>query len=283
MRKHSFHIQEIKHKSPRTRGFKSSKSILRFHSWLVYLFLYLPIVILVIFSFNRSRINAVWEGFTLNWYRELFTDVPMLRALKNSLIVGIPSTLISTIIGTLAAFAMSRFRFFGKRAFDLVLHMPIIIPDIVMGISLLIFYVFIRFTLGLVSIIIAHVAFNISFVAVVVKARLHGYDKTLDEAAMDLGANPFQTFMRVTFPLILPGIIGGALIAFTLSFDDYLITSFVAGPGSTTLPLKVYSMMKFGVSPEVNALSTLILFFTITLLLTSQRLTPFLASQRLTR
>ena len=272
MRKQSFHIQEIKHMSPRTRGFKSSESILKFHSWLVYLFLYLPIVILVIFSFNKSRINAVWVGFTLNWYRDLFTDVPMLRALKNSLIVGIPSTLISTIIGTLAAFAMSRFRFFGKRAFDLVLHMPIIIPDIVMGISLLIFYVFIRFTLGLVSIIIAHVAFNISFVAVVVKARLHGYDKTLDEAAMDLGANPFQTFMRVTFPLILPGIIGGALIAFTLSFDDYLITSFVAGPGSTTLPIKVYSMMKFGVNPEVNALSTLILFFTMTLLLTSQKL-----------
>jgi spermidine/putrescine transport system permease protein len=273
MRKQSFHIQEIKRKPPRTRGFKSSESILRFHSWLVYLFLYLPIVILVIFSFNKARINAVWEGFTLNWYRELFTDIPMLKALKTSLIVGIPSTLISTIIGTMAAFAMNRFRFFGKRTFDLVLHMPIIIPDIVMGISLLIFYVLIHFTLGLVSIIIAHVAFNISFVAVVVRARLHRYDRALDEAAMDLGANPFQTFMRITFPLILPGIVGGALIAFTLSFDDYLITSFVAGPGSTTLPIKVYSMMKFGINPEVNAMSTIVLFFTMTLLLTSQRLT----------
>jgi spermidine/putrescine transport system permease protein len=132
--------------------------------------------------------------------------------------------------------------------------------------------VLIRFTLGLYSIIIAHVAFNISFVAVVVRARLHGYDKTLDEAAMDLGANPFQTFVKVTFPLISPGVIGGALIAFTLSLDDYLITSFVAGTGSTTLPIKVYSMMKFGVTPEINALSTIILFFTMTLVLIAQRL-----------
>jgi spermidine/putrescine transport system permease protein len=141
-----------------------------------------------------------------------------------------------------------------------------------MGISLLSFYVFIHFTLGLVSIIIAHVAFNISFVAVVVRARLYGYNKTLDEAAMDLGATPVQTFMKVTLPVILPGVISAALIAFTLSFDDYLITSFVAGIGSTTLPVKVYSMMKFGVSPEINALSTLILFFSMTLVIISQRL-----------
>ncbi len=151
--------------------------------------------------------------------------------------------------------------------------MPIIIPDIVMGLSLLAFYVLISFTLGLVSITIAHVAFNISFVAVVVRARLYGYDKTLDEAAMDLGANPFQTFMKVTLPIIRPGIIGGALIAFTLSLDDYLITSFVAGIGSTTLPIKVYSMMTKGrITPEINALSTLILFFTFVLILISQRL-----------
>ncbi len=251
---------------------KFGEFTLGFHSWLVYLFLYLPIAILVIFSFNKARINAVWTGFTFDWYKELFTDVSMLNALKNSLIVAFASTFISTVIGTLTAFAMNRFSFLGKRPFDLVLHMPIIIPDIVMGISLLSFYVFIRFTLSLYSIIIAHVAFNISFVAVVVRARLHGYDKTLDEAAMDLGANPFQTFMKVTFPLILPGVIGGALIAFTLSIDDYLITSFVAGIGSTTLPIKVYSMIKFGLTPEINALSTFILFFTMTLVLISQRL-----------
>ncbi len=253
------------------QAFLSQKSLM-FHSWIVYVFLYLPIFILVIFSFNKARIGSVWTGFTLDWYRELLKDTSILSALKNSLIVAVVSTFISTIIGTLVAFAMSRFGFPGKRAFDSILYMPIIMPDILMGISLLTFYVLIRFTLGLVSIVVAHVAFNISFVAVVVRARLHGYDRTLDEAAMDLGANPFQTFMKVTFPLILPGVIGGALIAFTLSFDDYLITSFVAGTGSTTLPIKVYSMMKFGVTPSINALSTLILLFTIVLLLAAQRL-----------
>ncbi len=248
-----------------------SKSLV-FHSWLVYVFLYLPIFILIIFSFNKARIGSVWTGFTLDWYRELLKDTSILAALKNSLIVAVASTFISTIIGTLVAFAMSRFSFPGKRAFDSILYMPIIMPDILMGISLLTLYVIIRFTLGLVSIIVAHVAFNISFVAVVVTARLHDYDMTLDEAAMDLGANPFQTFMKITFPLILPGVIGGALIAFTLSFDDYLITSFVRGTGYTTLPIKVYSMMKFGVTPSINALSTLILLFTIVLLLAAQRL-----------
>jgi len=254
------------------RHFRLHDSALKFHSWLVYIFLYLPILILVILSFNKARIGSVWTGFTLDWYREFMGDTSILNALKNSLIVAIASTFISTIIGTLVAFAMNRFSFPGRRVLDSVLYMPIIMPDILMGISLLTFYVIIRFTLGLVSIVVAHVAFSISFVAVVVRARLHGYDRTLDEAAMDLGANPFQTFMKVTFPLILPGVIGGALIAFTLSFDDYLITSFVAGTGSTTLPIKVYSMMKFGVTPSINALSTMILFFTMVLLLASQRL-----------
>lgn len=215
---------------------------------------------------------SLWYGFSLDWYKKLFTDREIFGPTKNSLIVGVISTIISTILGTMIAFAMSRFNFPGKSIFDSILLMPIIIPDIVMGISLLTFYVLIHFTLGLVSITIAHIAFNISFVAVVVTARLHGYDKTLDEVAMDLGANQFQTFMKVTLPLIAPGVIGGALIAFTLSLDDYLITSLVAGIGSTTLPIKVYSMMKFGVTPEINALSTLILFFTIVLILFAQRL-----------
>ena len=229
----------------------------------------------IVYSAQKRGDNiqvSLWYGLSLNWYKKLFTDREIFGPTKNSLIVAIVSTIISTIIGTMIAFAMSRFNFPGKSVIDMVLFMPIIIPDIVMGISLLTFYVLVHFTLGLVSITIAHVAFNISFVAVVVGARLHGYDKTLDEVAMDLGANPFQTFMKVTLPLIAPGVIGGALIAFTLSLDDYLITSLVAGIGSTTLPIKVYSMMKFGVTPEINALSTLILFFTIVLILISQRL-----------
>jgi spermidine/putrescine transport system permease protein len=229
----------------------------------------------IVYSIKKVRDEirvSLWYGFSLDWYKKLFTDREIFGPTKNSLIVAVISTIISTILGTMIAFAMSRFNFPGKNIFDSILLMPIIIPDIVMGISLLTFYVLIHFTLGLVSITIAHIAFNISFVAVVVTARLHGYDKTLDEVAMDLGANQFQTFMKVTLPLIAPGVIGGALIAFTLSLDDYLITSLVAGIGSTTLPIKVYSMMKFGVTPEINALSTLILFFTIVLILFAQRL-----------
>ena len=245
---------------------------LSLHSWGVYLFLYLPVIILIIFSFNNSRINAVWTGFTLEWYKRLLTDGSIFNALKNSLIVGVVSTGIATTIGTLTALAMTRYNFIGKGAFDSVLHLPIILPDIVMGVSLVTFYVLIHLTLGLISIIIAHVAFNISFVAVVVRARLHGFDLSLEEAAMDLGANPIQAFLRVTLPLIAPGVIAGALIAFTLSFDDFVITFFVAGVGATTLPLKVYSMIKFGVTPEINAISTIILLVTITLILIVQRL-----------
>jgi len=251
---------------------KHKGKILGTYSWSVYLFLYLPIIILVILSFNSAR-TTVWEGFTLDWYRKLIQNREVFHALGNSIIVAIASTIISTVIGTLAAFGIERYDFLGKKVFDSILLMPIIMPDIVMGISLLIFYMLINFTLGLVSITIAHVAFNISFVAVVVRARLHGYDKTLDEAAMDLGANPFQTFMKISLPLIRPGVIGGAILAFTLSLDDYLITSFVAGIGSTTLPIKVYAMMTKGrITPEINALSTLILFFTMILILISQKL-----------
>lgn len=242
-----------------------------FHSWIVYIFLYLPILILMVFSFNASRISTYWTGFTFSWYGTLLENHNMLIALKNSLIVAFASTIISTIIGTMTALGMYRYNFLGKGLFDLVLWMPIIIPDIVMGISLAIFYNIIRFVFGVFPIIVAHVAFNISYVAVVVRARLQGYNKTLDEAAMDLGANPFQTFLRITLPLIAPGVIAGALMAFTLSFDEYLITSFVQPPGSNTLPIHVYSMIKIRVTPEINALSTLIMAFTMILILIVQR------------
>ncbi|MBM3211312.1 ABC transporter permease [Candidatus Poribacteria bacterium] len=241
------------------------------HSWIVYVFLYLPILILMVFSFNASRISTYWTGFTFRWYGTLLENNNMLIALKNSLIVAFASTIISTIIGTMTALGMYRYNFPGKRLFDLVLWMPIIIPDIVMGISLAIFYNIIRFVFGVFPIIVAHVAFNISYVAVVVRTRLQGYNNTLDEAAMDLGANPFQTFIRITLPLIAPGVIAGALMAFTLSFDEYLITSFVQPPGSNTLPIHVYSMIKIRVTPEINALSTLIMAFTMILILVVQR------------
>lgn len=242
------------------------------YAGLIYAFLYVPILVLIIFSFNREKISAVWTGFTLDWYVRLLQNSDLLHAFRNSLVVAVLSTLVATIIGTLAAFGMIRYKFPGKALFDAVLHLPIIIPDIVIAISMLSFYVLIQLTLGLVSIIIAQVSFNIAFVAVVVRARLIGFDWDLEHAAMDLGATPFQTFRSVTLPLIMPGVIAGGLLAFTLSWDDFLIAFFTAGVGSTTLPLKVYSMIKFGVSPEINAISTVTLLLTMTLIVIAMRL-----------
>lgn len=229
-------------------------------TWLaigIFLFLYLPIIILMIYSFNENRVVGVWSGFSTRWYTELWQDRAMGSALRVSLWVAIWSTLISTILGTLAALVLERYRFFGKLTYDAVLYLPVIIPDIVMALSTLLFFVIAAVPLSRTTILIAHVAFNISFVAIVVRARLADMDKTLEEAAADLGANEWTTFRRITLPLLMPGIVAGALLAFTLSLDDFVITFFVAGPGSTTLPVRVYSMIKFGVTPEVNAISTL--------------------------
>jgi spermidine/putrescine transport system permease protein len=238
----------------------------------------------------------VWKGFTFNWYGELAHNERIIDATYNTLVVAVISTIISTILGTMTALAMERYNFFGKLAFDAVLYLPIIIPDIVMALSLILFFVLINlggWTLSLsdqvaasailpafladflvrlirvTPIIIAHVAFNISFVAIVVRARLADFDRTLEEAAQDLFANEWQTFRRVTLPLIMPGIVGGALLAFTLSIDDFVITFFVSGPGATTLPVRVYSMIRIGVTPEVNAISTVMLVVSIILLLIS--------------
>lgn len=223
----------------------------------LFLFLYIPIFILIIYSFNESRQIGVWTGFSWQWYGELMRDEAVLDALKLSLWVATWSTVISTFLGTLTAIAMERHRFWGKITYDAILYLPIIIPDIVMALSTLLFFVVLGVALSKYTILIAHVAFNISFVAIVVRARLADMSSTLEEAAADLGANEWQTFRRVTLPLLMPGIVSGALLAFTLSLDDFVITFFVAGPGSTTLPVRVYSMIRFGLTPEVNAVSTL--------------------------
>jgi spermidine/putrescine transport system permease protein len=231
-------------------------------TWLavgIFLFLYLPILILIIYSFNANRVVGVWTGFSTQWYTALFHNRAFASALRVSLWVGFWSTIISTILGTLAALVLERFRFWGRLTYDAVLYLPIIIPDIVMALSTLLFFVMFSIPLSRYTILIAHVAFNISFVAVVVRARLADMDMRLEEAAADLGANEWMTFRRVTLPLLMPGIVSGALLAFTLSLDDFVITFFVSGPGSTTLPVRVYSMIKFGVTPEVNAISTLML------------------------
>ncbi|RME93053.1 MAG: ABC transporter permease [Candidatus Hydrogenedentota bacterium] len=246
--------------------------LLSFYCRLIYFFLYFPIVILVVFSFNRERINAKWTGFTFYWYKILLSDSDLLLSLKNSVVIAFFSTIVSTVLGTCAAFAMHRFRFSGRNFFDAILHLPIIIPDIVMAIALLSFFVLIHLRLGLTSVIIAHITFNIAFVAIVVRARLHDFDIELEEAAMDLGATKFQAFLKITVPLTMPGILAGALLAFTLSFDDFLIAFFTAGVGSTTLPLKVYSMVKFGVSPEINAISAITLLITFILIFIAQKL-----------
>jgi len=237
-----------------------------------YLFLYLPICVLIAFSFNTSRFSVLWEGFTLKWYVKLIQDPLVLDALKNSLIVALVAMVLATVIGTLTAYGLFRYRFRGKAAFDGVLFLPIVTPEIVVGISLVIFFVMIHVNLGLKTIIIAHVAFDIPFVMLIVRARLQGMDRSLEEAAMDLGADEWTTFFKVTVPQLLPGIIAAALLAFTLSFDDFVITFFVAGVGSTTLPLKIYSMVRLGVSPKINALSALIVLFSITLISIADRL-----------
>jgi spermidine/putrescine transport system permease protein len=234
-----------------------------------YVFLYAPIVILIIFSFNSSRFVSTWEGFSLRWYGELFRDAAMMAALKNSLIVAVVSTLISTLFGTMAALVMERYQFGGKLAMDALLYLPIIIPEIAMAVMLLLFFVLARVNLSLGTVIIAHVAFNISFVTVVVRARLVGFDRRLEEAAQDLGANELQTFWHVTLPLLMPGILGGALLAFTLSLDDFVVTFFTAGVGATTLPLRIYSMVKLGITPEINAISTILVLASMTLLFLS--------------
>ena len=243
---------------------------LRIYSFLAFLFIYIPIVILIVFSFNTMKLNIRWEGFTLSWYNVLFRDQDIIQATRNTLIIALISTVVATVVGTLAALAMQRYHFPGYAASETLMYIPIVIPEVVMGISLLVFFVMINLTLGLVTITLAHVAFNIPFVTLVVRARLHGYDNSIDEAAMDLGANEMKTFWRVTLPTILPGVLSGAMLALTLSLDDYVITYFTAGPGSTTLPLRVFSMVRFMVTPEVNALSTLWVLTVFVVLLTVQ-------------
>jgi len=241
-------------------------------SGLVYLFLHLPILVLVLFSFNDSKFSVDWRGFTLRWYQRLLERPDILRGLRISLIVGIAATVISALLGTLIALALGRHRFRGRRAFEGFLYIPIVTPEIVVGISLLILFALLNVSLGVTTITIAHVAFCISFVVVVVLARLEGMDQHLEEAALILGADEITTFWKVTVPQLWPGILAGALLAFTMSFDDFVITSFVSGSGSSTLPIVVYGMVRKNVEPSINAISTIILIGTSILIYLADRL-----------
>ncbi len=238
----------------------------------VYAFLHVPILVLVVFSFNDSKFGVDWVGFTLDWYRRLLERPDILRGLKASLIVGGASTVISAILGTMISLALARHRFRGRTAYEGFLYVPIVTPEIVVGISLLILFALVKIPLGLTTIVIAHVAFCISFVVIVVLARLEGMDGTLEEAAMILGADEITTFWKVTVPQLWPGILSGALLAFTMSFDDFVITSFVSGSGSSTLPIVVYGMVRRNVEPSINAISTIILLVTTALIYLADRL-----------
>ena len=224
--------------------------------------LFVPLLTLVSLAFVKRTPEGGFL-FTLEWFTAVFQDARILAALGTSLWIGLWSALLSAAIGTAAAIALVRADFPGKKAFEVLTHVPLVMPEIVMGISLLAWFVFLKLTLGQFSVILAHVCFSLSYVILTVKARLLGIDPQLEEAAQDLGASPWIGFWRVTFPLLLPGVLSGAVMAFTLSFDDFLITFFTAGVGVETLPLRIYAMIKFGVSPEINALSTLLLAVTI--------------------
>jgi len=246
-----------------------TKWLLTFNSWLVYLFFYAPIILLIIFSFSDNRNVGVWGGFTLDWYSEFADDGNVQGALRNSLQIAVVSTLVSVVLGTLGALALERFTFRGKQVFDALLYLPIIVPDVTMAVMMLLFFAqaadVLGFSKGFGTITLSHIAFNISFVSVVVRARLAGMDDKLEEAAMDLYATRWKAFRFVTLPLIMPGILGGALLAFTLSLDDVVITQFVTGPGWTTLPVYVFGLIRKGVTPLINAVSVVMLLASMVL------------------
>jgi spermidine/putrescine transport system permease protein len=253
----------------------ATKVLLHLNGWLVYIFFYAPIVLLVIFSFSASRNVGTWGGWTLDWYREFGDNDNARSALSASVKVALVSTGISVVLGTMAALALERFSFRGKQVFDALLYLPIIIPDVTMAVMMLLFFseffdvldvVFgLEMRKGFNSIVASHIAFSISFVSVVVRARLAGMDTKMEEAALDLYATRWKAFRYVTLPQIIPGIAGGALLAMTLSLDDVVITQFVTGPGWTTLPVYVFGLIRRGVTPLINAISVVMLVASMTL------------------
>ena len=238
----------------------------------VLVFLYLPIAVVVANSFNASRFGGTWKGFSLIWYRKLFEDGSIWDALSTTLFVGCSATLIAVVLGTLSAIGLYRARGWLFGSHYSLIYLTLVVPDILMGISLLLFFVMLNIQLGVGTVIAAHASFCISYVAMVVLARLQNFDFSTLEAARDLGASPLQAGLRVLLPQLLPGIAAGALLSFTLSVDDYVITFFVTGPGATTLPLRIYSMIKHGSPPVINAISTLILAGTFLVVGVSQRI-----------
>jgi spermidine/putrescine transport system permease protein len=240
---------------------------------LILLFFYFPILVLVINSFNASRFGSTWEGWSLRWYYRLWSERDIWLALENSLMIAVAATALSIVLGTTAALALHYFQSRIQRLHYTLIYTPMVVPEILLGISLLLFFAFVRLELGLVTIFLAHVTFCISYVTLIVLGRLQDFDFAIIEAAQDLGADWWTICRKVLLPLLAPGLLAGGLLAFTLSIDDFVITFFVAGPGSTTLPIRIYSMIKHGAPPLINALSSILLLLTFTAVVASQRLT----------
>lgn len=230
---------------------------------LVMLITYLPILVVVVFSFNDSKLTVGWKGFTLKWYQQLFRDAALMEALGNSIFLGFLSCLLAAVIGTLGAIGMARVHFKTKGMMEYLSTIPIIVPEIILAMAFMAFFSTLGLPFGMVTLVIAHTAFCIPYVFMMVKARLVGIDKSLEEAARDLGASPARTFWDITMPLIMPAVLSGSILAFAMSFDDVVISLFVTGPTLSTLPIKVYTQIKTGVTPEINALCTVVLFAVI--------------------
>jgi len=248
---------------------------LQCHLGLVFVFLYMPILVLMGLSFNEGGLPTAWTGFSTKWYVSLIENHVLIGTIVNSLIVAVGSTLISVVIGTLLALGLEEGR--PIPILETLVAAPMIIPDIVLAIALLSFYTILNMSLGLHSIILSHAVFNIAFVCLMVRTRLRNFDKSIIEASIDLGASEWTTFRRITLPVILPGVIAAALLAFTLSIDEFIIAYFTAGaagPASTTFPMQIYAMIRFGVTPEINAVATVVILVSFTLVLASQRLNP---------
>lgn len=239
---------------------------------MIYTFLYAPIIILIAYSFNSSKYAIGWQGFSLDWYRKLLSNQLILDATVNSIIIAVISSLSATIIGTLAAVSFYRYRFAGRKALYTMVYSVMMSPDIVMGISLLMFFMFLGVKVGFMTLLLSHITFCLPFVVVTVYARISGFDPNIIDAAKDLGASEFDAFRLVILPMIMPAVLAGWLLSFTLSLDDVIVSFFVTGPSFEILPLKIYSMVRLGVKPEINALSTLLFVFTLVTVTLSQLL-----------
>lgn len=249
---------------------------------LVYAFIYAPIAVMIAFSFNDQNTNYYWNGFTVRWYEKLFTNSSIVEYLWNSLFIALIATIASVIIGTIGAVGLIRFEFRLKKLVNNSLYIPIVIPEIVLGMSLLMLFEIVRLPLGFTAIILSHITFCVPFVIIIMRGRLAGMNMSVEEASMDLGANRLITFFRVTLPILIPGILSGAFMSFTLSIDDVIISNFVSGPYSTTFPVKILSLVKTGLSPEVNALTSIMIAVILVGIMINSAVQAFLKKRALT-